>query len=147
FQQTGVQTEYLTGIRFEAWRSAQQQGDLAVRPSLLGQIIINDQCVLAAITEVFSHGAIGEGSDALHRSRISRRRRNHDGVVHGAVLFQLAHYVGDGRLLLANRNVDTLNAGTFLVDDGVDRHGGLTDLTVTDDQLTLTTTTRGHGVD
>jgi hypothetical protein len=53
--------------------------------------------------------------------------------------FQLAHHVGDGRLLLADGNVDTLNAGIFLVDDRVDRHRGLTGLTVTDDQLTLAT--------
>ena len=63
------------------------------------------------------------------------------------MLFQLAYHVGDGRLLLTNSDVDTLNAGTFLVDDGVNGHGSLTSLAVTDDQLTLTTTYRNHRVD
>ena len=63
------------------------------------------------------------------------------------MLFQLAYHVGDRRLLLTNRNVDTLNAFAFLVDDGVDGYGCFTNLTVTNDQLTLTTTNRHHRVD
>jgi hypothetical protein len=39
--------------------------------------------------------------------------------------------------LLADRDVDALNAGALLVDDGVDRDRGLAGLAVTDDQLAL----------
>ena len=63
------------------------------------------------------------------------------------MIFQLAHNRGNGRLLLADRHVDTLDAGIFLVDDRVDGDGGLTNLAVTDDQLTLATTDWHHGVD
>ena len=35
----------------------------------------------------------------------------------------------------------------LLVDDGVDRHSGLACLTVADDQLTLASANRNHGVD
>ncbi len=63
------------------------------------------------------------------------------------MLFQLAHYVGDGRLLLTDSHVDAADAAVLLVDDGVDSQGGLTDLTVTDDQLTLATAYRDHRVD
>src|SRR5690606_27234378 len=52
----------------------------------------------------------------------------------------------DRRLLLTDGNVDTLNAFAFLVDDGVDGQSGFTGLTVTDDQLTLATANRYHGV-
>ena len=71
---------------------------------------------------------------------------NNDGVFQRAVLFQLTYDVGNSGLLLTDGHVDTLNAGIFLVDDRVDGDGGLTSLTVTDDQLTLTTTYRYHGV-
>src|SRR5690606_18998430 len=54
---------------------------------------------------------------------------------------------GDGRLLLTHGHVDAADAAVLLVDDGVDGQGGLTDLTVTDDQLALATADRDHGVD
>src|SRR5690606_10340170 len=46
----------------------------------------------------------------------------------------------------ADGHIDALNAAVFLVDDGVDGQSGLTDLTVTDDQLALATANRNHGV-
>src|SRR5690606_2725617 len=147
FQQTGVQIEHVTRVRFAARRTTQQQGDLAISPSLLGQVIVNHQRVFTAVAEVFAHGATGERRQVLHGGRVGGRRGNDDGVFQRTVLFQLAHHVGNGRLLLTDRDVDTLNAGIFLVDDGVDGDRGLTDLTVTDDQLTLATANRGHGVD
>src|SRR5690606_30309751 len=60
---------------------------------------------------------------------------------------QLAHHVGDGRLLLTDGHVDAADTAVLLVDDGVDGQGGLTDLTVADDQLALATADRDHGVD
>jgi len=37
-------------------------------PNLLGQIIVNDNGVLAVVTEVLSHGGTGEGSEVLKRT-------------------------------------------------------------------------------
>ena len=54
--------------------------------------------------------------------------------------------IGNGRCFLTDGNVDTVNALTLLVDDGIDRDGGLTGLTVTDDQLSLSAADRNHGV-
>ncbi len=68
-------------------------------------------------------------------------------MIHGAVLFEFAHHRSDGRVLLADGDVDTLNAGTLLVDDGVDGDSGFTRLAVTDDQLALAASDRHHGVD
>ena len=57
--------------------------------------------------------------------------------------FQLTYYVGDSGLFLAHSNVDTLNAGAFLVDDGIDGDGCLSCLSISDDQLSLSST-NGH---
>jgi hypothetical protein len=54
---------------------------------------------------------------------------------------------GDRRVLLADGDVDALNAGALLVDDRVDGDGGLAGLAVADDQLTLATADRHHRVD
>ena len=51
------------------------------------------------------------------------------------------------RLLLADRDVDALNARGLLVDDGVDRHRGLAGLAVADDELALAAADRHHRVD
>ena len=50
-------------------------------------------------------------------------------------------------VLLADGDVDTLNAGALLVDDRIDRHRALAGLAVADDQLALTATDRHHRVD
>src|SRR5690606_20312657 len=60
-EQARVQIENVAGIGFAAWRAAQQQRYLTVGPGLLGQIVVNDQGVFAAIAEVFAHGAAGIG--------------------------------------------------------------------------------------
>ena len=62
------------------------------------------------------------------------------------MFFQLADHVGNARGLLTHRDVDTLNAGTLLVDNGVNCHGGFTGLAVTNNQFALTATDRHHRV-
>ena len=142
-----MEIEHVAWVSFTAWRTAQQQGNLAVSHCLLGQIVINDQRVFTAVAEVFAHGATGVRCNELQRSGFGSGSRDHDGVSQRAVFFQLAHHVGDGRLFLTNSYVDALNAAVLLVDDGVDGQSGFTDLTVTDDQLTLATANRDHGID
>ena len=72
---------------------------------------------------------------------------DHDRVVHGPVLGEGVHRLGDGGLLLADGHVDALHPETLLVQDRVDRHGGLAGLAVADDQLPLAPADGGHGVD
>ncbi len=142
-----MEIEHVARIGFTSRRTTQQQGYLAVRHSLLGQIVIHDQRVFTAVAEVLAHGATSVRRQVLQGSGFGSGRSNNDGVVQRAVLFQLANHVGDGRLLLTDGYVDTADAAVLLVDDGVDGQGGLADLTVADDQLTLATAYRDHGVD
>ena len=147
FEQTAVQIEHVAGIGFTAGRTAQQQRDLAVRPGLLGQVVIDDQGVLAAVAEVLAHGAAGVGRDVLHGGGLGGRGGHDDRVRHRAVLFELAHDVGDGRGLLADRDVHAEEVLALLVDDGVHRHRGLAGLAVADDQFALAAADRHHRID
>lgn len=142
-----MQIEHVAGVSFTAGRTAQQQGDLTIRPGLLGQVVVNDQRVFAAIAEVFAHGAAGIRCQELHRSGVGSGRSDDDGVFHRAVLFQLAYHVGNSRSFLTDGNVDTGHVLTLLVDDGVDSDGGLAGLAVANDQFALTAADRNHGVD
>jgi hypothetical protein len=142
-----VQVEHVARIRFAARRAAQQQRHLAVGPGLLGQVVINDQRVLAAIAEVLAHRAAGIRRDVLHRRGFGGGGHHDDRVRHRAALFELAHDVRDGRGLLADRDVDTGEVFALLVDDRVDRDGSLAGLAIADDQFALAAADRHHRVD
>ena len=146
-EQSGVQVEDVTRISLTTRRTAQQQGDLPVSPGLFGQVVIDDQCIFTAIPEVLAHGAACIGGDVLHGRRVGSTCGYNDGVIHRTKLFQFAHQCRNGGVFLTDRDIDTLNASTFLINDGIKCDGGLPGLTVTDDQLALTTTNRNHGVD
>ena len=146
-EQARVQVEHVARIRLAARRAAKQQRDLAVGPGLLGEVVIDDDGVLAVVHEVLAHRAARVGRDVLHGGRRRGGSRHDDRVRHRAVLFELAHHVRDRALLLADRDVDALNARALLVDDRVDRERGLAGLAVADDQLALAAADRHHRVD
>jgi hypothetical protein len=114
----------------------------------------------------------GEGSDVLKRGSLRGSGGNDDGVLHGVVLLKGLDELGNGGSLLTNSNVDAVKllslVGSLgclsafsasqekhctdlvppvLVKHGVEGDSGLSGLTVTNNQLTLTTSDRNHGVD
>ena len=145
-QQARVQIENIAGIGLAPRRAAQQQRNLAVGPGLLGQVVVDDQRVLAAVAEVFAHGAAGIRRDELLRGRTGGRCGDHDGVLHRAVLLQFARDRGDAGGFLPDRDIDAFDAGAALVDDGVHGDRGLAGLAVADDQFALSAADRHHGV-
>lgn len=80
---------------------------------------------------------------------------NDDGVLHGVVLLEGLDELSDGGTLLTDGDVDAVKllgliggvVPTLLVEHGVKSDGSLTGLTVTNDQLTLTTADGNHGID
>jgi hypothetical protein len=113
---------------------------------LLGQVIVNNQCVFAAITEVFAHRATSVRREVLHGCRLRSARCNNNGVFHGAQFCELANNVRNCRSLLTDRYVNAINAFTFLINDRVNRNSCLTCLPVTNDQLTLATANWNHRI-
>ena len=142
-----MQVKDVARIGFSARGATQQQGDLAIGHRLFGQIVINDERIFTAVPVVLTHGAARKGRKVLHCCGIGSVGRHHDGVLHGPVLLQLTHHRSNRGSLLANGNIDTLNASALLVDDRVNRNSGFTHLPVTDDQFPLTPANRHHGVD
>jgi len=142
-----MQVEHVAGVGFATRRTAQQQRHLAIGPGLLGQIVVDDQRVLAAVAEVLAHGTAGVRGDVLHGRGFGGRGGNNDGVVHCAVLAQLVDDGVDRRGLLSDGHIDTFNTGALLIDDGVDGHRRLAGLAVADDQLALTAADWHHGID
>jgi hypothetical protein len=96
-----------------------------------------------------------ERCDILQRSCFGSGGSDNNAVLHGVVLLKSLDELGDSGSLLADGNVDTVEllllVGTvvpsLLVQHSIESDGSLSGLTVTDNQLTLTTTDRHHGVD
>jgi hypothetical protein len=96
----------------------------------------------------------GERSKELERSSLGSSGGNDDRVLHSIILLKGLDKLSDGGTLLTDGSVDTVQllglvltiVPTLLVEDGVEGNGSLAGLTITDDQLTLTTTNGNHGV-
>jgi hypothetical protein len=154
-EETRVEVENVTGVSLTTGGTAEQQRHLTVGNGLLGQIVVDDDGVTAVVTEPLTHGAASEGSEVLQGSGLGGGGSNDDGVLHGILLLKGLDELSDGGTLLTDGNVDTVQllglvAGgvpTLLVEHGVESDGSLTGLTVTNDQLTLTTADGHHGVD
>src|SRR5580700_274010 len=142
-----MQIEDVSRIGFAARWAAQQQRHLAVRLSVLGQIVVNDQHVLAGVHQLFGHGATGKGSQPAKRRRFRRTHRHDRRVRHRALLLEDLRERGDRRVFLAYRDVNAKDVAAFLVDDRVDRHRRFSGRPVADDQLALTLADRNQRVD
>ncbi len=97
--------------------------------------------------EVFTHGTAGIGGDILHGCKLRCGSTDNNGIVHSACHGQIVDDLSNSRTLLTDGNIDTDDILALLVQDGICCDGGLTGLTVADDQLTLAASDRDHGVD
>ena len=150
-----MEIEHVAGIGLAARRAAQQQRHLAVGDGLLGQIVIDDHGVHAVVAEILAHGAAGEGRQELHRRGVGGGGGDDDRVFQRAVLLEHLHELGDGGALLADGDIDAVEllalvralVDRLLVQDRVERDGGLAGLAVADDQLALAAADRDQRVD
>ena len=142
-----MQIEYVARISLTSWRTVKQKGKCTVSYRVLGQIIVNDQNVLALVHEEFTDRAARVRCNVLQRCRLGCGCGYDAGIIHRAVGSERLCDLCNGRTLLTDCYIDTNNAGALLIDDGVQTDRGLAGLTVTDDQLTLTAADRDHGVD
>ena len=150
-KETGMEIENITGVSLTTRGSSEEEGHLSVGNSLLGQIVVDDEGVSGGVTEELTNGTSGVRSQELEGSGIGGGSSNDDSVLEGVSLLEESHDVGDGGSLLTNSDVDTvegLGGVTGLVDgllvkDGIDSNGGLASLSITNNELTLSSA-NGH---
>src|ERR1051326_7035664 len=142
-----MKIKHIAWIRLASGWSAQQQRDLAVRPRVLAQIVIDDQRVFAFPHEILAHRTAGKRRQIPQRRRVLGRNGHDDGVLHRAFLLEDVHDFGDRRRLLPDGDVDTRQVAAALIDDRVQRNRRLARLAVADDQLALAAADRDHRVD
>jgi len=154
-EETRVEVENVSGVSLTSRRATEQEGHLTVGNGLLGQVVVDDNSVAARVTEVLSDGGSRVGGQELQGSRVRGSGGNDDRILVGLVLGDTRDDLGDSRALLSDGNVHAVQVlllvgvlvDLLLVDDGVDGDGSLSDLTITNDQLTLSTTDGDQRVD
>ena len=142
-----MQIEYVARVCFTSGRTVQQQRKGAVSHRMLGQVVINNEHVLALVHEIFADRAARVRRDILQRRGLGCGRSDNAGIIHCAVLDKRFSYLRNRRALLADGHIDTDHACALLVDDGIQADRGLAGLAVADDQLALSAADRDHGVD
>src|SRR5258708_38323200 len=142
-----MQIEYIARIGFATgWLSGEQR-EFAMGRGMLGQIVEDDQRVLAAIAKILGYGEARERRDPLQSRRCRRRGNDKDAALGGAVLLHGFDDSTDRGRALADRYVDADQVRVLLIDNRIKPDCRLAGGTITDDQLALATANREQGVD
>ena len=149
-EETRVEIEDITWVGLTTRRTSKEERHLSVGDGLLGKIVVDDEGVLAVVSEVLTNSAARVRSQELKRGSLRSGGSNDNGVLKGVVIAEDLHNVSDGGSLLANSDVDAVESlsviavgvieGRLLVDDGINGDGSLSSLSVTNDQLSLAST-------
>ena len=142
-----MQIEHVAGVCLASGRTADQKGKGTIRGCMLAEVVINNQHVFSLVHEIFAHRTAGIRRDVLQGRKLRCRRRDNDGIIHRAGGVERGNQLRNGRTLLTDGDVDADDILALLVDDGIGGERRLTGLAVADDQLTLTSADRDHGVD
>lgn len=146
-EETRMEIEDVSGVSLSARRSSEKKRHLSVGDGLLGEIVVDDEAVLAVVSEELTDSASGVRGQELEGSSLGSGGGNNDGVTEGVVILEDLHDVGNSRSLLANGDVDAVKSlglvrvgvveGSLLVDDSIDGDGSLSSLSVSNDELSL----------
>jgi len=147
-----MEIENVSWVGLSSGGSSQKEGHLSVGDGLLGQIVVDDKAMLSVVSEEFTDGATGIGSQELKRGGFGSSSGNNNGVSKGIVVFQDFHDVSNGRSLLTNSNVNTVKSlgcisiwvieSSLLVDDSINSNGGLSGLSISNNEFSLTSSNR-----
>ena len=89
-EQAGVQVEHITRVGFTPRRAAQQQGNRTIGLCLLGQVIEDDEHMLAVVHPVLADGRAGVRGDVLEASGIGCRGGRGRWCCRGAGILRLS---------------------------------------------------------
>ena len=136
-EQAGVDVEDVPGEGLPTGGAPEEKGELTIRASVLREVVVDDQHIASRLHEMLRDAGRGVRSDIGEARRVVALCHDDDGVVHRPLLPQHRHDLCDGGGALADGAVDAQHVLSALVQDGVDRDGGLACLAVTQNQLPL----------
>ena len=147
-----MQIEHIARISLTTGGTSKDKRYFTISYSLLRQIIVYYKRMQSAIPEIFANGGSGKRSIILECGRLCSRSSYYYSIGHGSVFTQYLHGIGNSRSFLAYCYIYAINGIAlliigFLINYSVYGNSSLTCLTIADDQLTLTSADRNHGID
>ena len=147
-----MQVKYISRVSLTPWRTTKQQRNLTICYGLFRQIVVDYQCWQTQIAEILTNCTSCHWSKELQRCWVRSGSGYNYCVSHSTTLLQRFHNLLYSRLFLSTSNIDTIYRVSFfvklfLVDNGIQSDGSFTCLTVTNNQLTLTSSDWNHGID
>ena len=103
----------------------------------MGEVVVDDQHISARFHERLRDAGRGVRSDVSETRRVVALGHDDDGVIHRALFPQGGHGLRDGGRALTDGAINAQHILVALVEDGVDRNGGLARLAVAENQLAL----------
>ena len=146
-QQPRVDVKDIAGKGFATGRTAQQQGKLSIGPCVMGEVVVDDEHIPAGFHEMLCDAGRGIGGDVGEPRRVVAFGHDDDGVIHRAFVAQVGDDLGDRGRPLADSTIDAQHILVALIQNGVDRDGGLARLPITEDQLALAAANRNERID
>ena len=137
FEQPRVDIKDVAGKRFATGRTAQQERQFAVGARVMGEVVVDDQHISARFHERLRDAGRGVRRDVGETRRVVALGHDDDGVIHRSLFPQGCHGLGDGGRALTDGAINAHDILVALVEDGVDRNGGLARLAVAENQLAL----------
>ncbi len=114
---------------------------------MLGEVVIDAECVPALVEEVLRHRAAGVGRHVLDRRRLVGGSGDDDRLLECPRLAQRLGKLDDRCHSLPDRDVHRDDSRVAVVDDRVEGNRRFAGLAVADDQLALPAPDRDHRVD
>ena len=141
-----MQIEDIARICLTPRRTLEQKAHCTICDRVLGQIIIDDQHILALTHKILTQRTPRVGSNVLERRGIRSRGGYDDRIFHGARFPEHMCQSGDRGDLLSDRHIDADDILVLLIEDGIRCDRCLARLAVADDQLSLSAADGEHGI-
>ena len=140
-----MEVKHITWVSLPSWRSSQQKGHLSICYCLLWKIIINDESMLPIVSEILSNCTARVWSQKLKRSSLRCSCCHHDSIFKSLMIPQCFNNVSNSWSFLTDGHINAekllLSISrikvSFLVDDGINSNGCFSSLSVSNDQLSL----------
>ena len=114
---------------------------------MMREVVIDDQHVAALLHEILRDAGRGVGGDESKTRRVVAFGHDKNGVIHRAFFPQGCRRLRHRGRALTDGAINADHILVALIEDGVDRNGGLACLAVAQDQLTLPAPDRNEGID
>ena len=142
-----MQIEDISRISLTSRCSFQKQGKCTICSCMLTQIIVYNKDIFAIFHPLLTDCTACIWCDVLQWRKLTGSRCNYGRICHSSVFFQCLYNRCNGGSFLSDCDINSLHTLSLLVDNGIHSNRCLSCLTVSDDQLSLSTSNRHHGID